>query len=78
MGVSMRTVLVLRDAGHDTVHLRDLNMIQLPDPKIVELAAAQNRVVLTVEALGTGALVVVENDGYRIRRLPIQPPRRII
>jgi len=50
MGVSMRTVLVLRDAGHDTVHLRDLNMIQLPDPKIVELAAAQNRVVLTVEA----------------------------
>ena len=119
MGVSMTTVLALRRAEHDAVHLRDLNLITLPDPNIVELAVAQSRVILTFdldfgalmavtesispsvilfrlrnqtpasvtpklmavlaeceEALTAGAAVVIDEDGYRIRRLPIQPLRR--
>ena len=97
MGVSMTTVLALRRAEHDAVHLRDLNLITLPDPNIVELAVAQSRVILfrlrnqtpasvtpklmavlaeCEEALTAGAAVVIDEDGYRIRRLPIQPLRR--
>ncbi|MBY0504836.1 MAG: DUF5615 family PIN-like protein [Bryobacteraceae bacterium] len=114
----MTTVLELRQRGYDCVHLRDRDLIKLPDPKIVDLAIEEGRAVLTfdldfgalmakfgtnspsvilfrlrdqspasvnskllavvrdcVEALISGSLIVVDDSGYRIRRLPIQPPR---
>lgn len=55
MGVSMSTVVTLREDGHDAVHLRELDAITLPDSRIVELARAQERVVLTFD-LDFGAL----------------------
>ncbi|GJD16398.1 hypothetical protein RIVM261_013540 [Rivularia sp. IAM M-261] len=35
MGISLRTVAWLRDAGYDTVHLRDEGLQQLPDDEIL-------------------------------------------
>lgn len=44
-------------------------------------AAVTPRLMLVLEAceevLSAGAVVAVDEDGYRIRRLPIQPLRRI-
>ena len=107
---------VLRAAGRETVHLRDLGLHKLPDDKILSLAAEQESIVLTFdldfgellaatggsspsvilfrmrnqtptavnpglfEVLETcqnelvrGALVLVEDRAYRLRRLPIRP-----
>jgi predicted nuclease of predicted toxin-antitoxin system len=49
MGISLRTVAWLRDAGYDTVHLRDEGFQRLPDTEILVKACAEERVVLTVD-----------------------------
>ncbi len=46
MGVSMRTVVWLRQRGYDTVHLREEGLQRLPDNQIMGKAAAENRIVL--------------------------------
>ena len=114
MGVSITTVLALREAAHDAVHLREQDLIRLPDPEIATKAAREGRIVLTfdldfgdilaaargvapsviifrlrnqtphavnprlfrvIEAceaeLIDGAIVIVEDEGYRVRKLPI-------
>jgi len=114
-GISIATVLALRDHGHDAVHLREQGLQRLPDTKVMEKAIAEKRVVLTLDldfgdllALGiekepsvvifrlydetpasvnprlmrvledrrseleSGALIVVEDGRYRMRRLPIE------
>ncbi len=114
MGVSITTVADLRAAGHDAVHLREEDLIRLPDPDIVAKAAQEQRVVLTFDLdfgdilaagrtdapsviifrlrnqtplavnprlfrvvsdceseLASGAIIIVEDLGYRVRRLPI-------
>jgi len=53
MGVSMSTVLTLREQGHEAVHLREENLGHLPD----------------------GAIIIVEDARYRLRRLPVEPSR---
>lgn len=116
MGVSLTTVEVLRKAEHDVVHLRDEDLIRLPDPQIATKAVAESRIVLTFDLdfgdilaatrseapsvvifrlrnqtpaavnprlmrvidacaseLAAGAVVIVEDEGFRVRRLPIQP-----
>jgi len=89
MGVSLTTVEALRAARHDAVHLRDEGLIRLPDPEIAapsviifrlrnQTPAAVNprlfRVIERSEAeLTSGAVVIVEDEGFRIRRLPIRP-----
>jgi predicted nuclease of predicted toxin-antitoxin system len=113
-GISPRTVRFLRDRGHNVVHVRDLGMQRAKDIEILELARAEDSVVLTFDldfgdllALGLhdkpsviifrlqdesadsvnrnllavlsrveqdlieGALVLVQDLRYRIRRLPI-------
>jgi predicted nuclease of predicted toxin-antitoxin system len=113
-GISPRTVSFLREQGHDVVHVRDIGMQRAKDEEILELARAQDRVVLTFDldfgdllALGLsdrpstiifrlddetadsvntnllavlaqtegdlrdGALILVQDFRYRIRRLPI-------
>ena len=115
MGVSLTTVRGLREANHNTVHLRDEHLIRLPDPLIVAKAVAENRIVLIFDLdfgdilaatrseipsviifrlrnqtpaavnprlfqviaecapeLAHGAIVIVEDEGFRLRRLPIQ------
>ena len=111
----MSTVRILRQQGHDIVHLREEGLQRLPDSEIMEKARAEGRVVLTFDldfadllALGVstspsvvifrlrdetpasvnprllevlnertkelekGALIVVEDSRYRLRRLPIE------
>ena len=45
MGVAMSTVRALGAAGHDAVHLSDLDLIRLPDIDILRKAMADRRVV---------------------------------
>jgi predicted nuclease of predicted toxin-antitoxin system len=115
MGVSHTTVVALRAADHDAIHLRDEGLIRLPDPMIMAKALAESRIVLTFdldfgdilatagskgpsviifrlrnqtpaavnprlfrviadceqELLG-GAIIIVEDEGFRLRRLPIR------
>ena len=49
MGVSLRVVEWLRNAGHDVVHLRDEGLQCLPNGEIFQKAAREQRVVLTFD-----------------------------
>ncbi len=116
MGVSMSTVRMLRDRGHEAIHLREEKLNRLPDIDILKKAREENRIVITFDldfgdllAIGNhaipsviifrlhnqtpasvqpklveiitnrgrdlldGALVIVEDTRYRVRRLPIEP-----
>jgi predicted nuclease of predicted toxin-antitoxin system len=97
------------------VHLREQDLIRLPDPEIVAKAVREGRIVLTFDLdfgdilaaahtdapsviifrlrnqtpaavnprlfrvigdcegdLESGAIIIVEDEGYRVRRLPIR------
>ena len=113
--LSPRLALGLRDAGHDAVHVRDRGLQRADDATLLELAASEERVLVsedtdfgTLLALGAvtrpsvvffrhmldrsaaalqsgllnnlgsieseldkGAIVVIEPERIRIRRLPI-------
>lgn len=114
-GISMATVLALRERGYDAVHLREEGLQRLPDRNVMEKAIAEQRIVLTFDldfgdllALGvekgpsvvifrlrdetpasvnprlihvlqdraseleSGALIIVEDSRYRMRRLPME------
>ena len=111
----MSTVAVLREAGHDAVHLRDQGLLKMEDAHILQKARTEGRIVLTFDLdfgdlsaasgerlpsviifrlrnqtpssvrprlfkilseceadLNAGAVIVVEETRYRIRRLPIR------
>jgi predicted nuclease of predicted toxin-antitoxin system len=113
-GISPKTVDFLRRNGHEAVHVRELGMQRAPDRLLVEMAQAEDRILLTfdldfgeilalgviahpsvvifrlsderadsvnrrlegvlseqADALASGALILVEDARYRIRRLPI-------
>jgi predicted nuclease of predicted toxin-antitoxin system len=40
----------LRNAGHDAVHVRDLGLARAEDDELVELAARDDRVVISADA----------------------------
>ena len=50
MGVARRTALLLRQAGHDAVHLGERGLTRLADEEILLLAAEEGRVVVTMDA----------------------------
>jgi predicted nuclease of predicted toxin-antitoxin system len=54
----------LRRAGHDAVHVHDEGLARAADIDIFRVAA-------DLPVLTTGAIVVVEDARYRVRRLPI-------
>lgn len=115
MGVALSTVQVLRDQGHDVVHVRGFGAPRMPDPEILRRARDDGRFVLTFDLdfgdllaaggdagpsvvilrtsnqtpasvnpkllqvlgqcstdLDQGAIVVVEDARYRVRRLPVR------
>jgi predicted nuclease of predicted toxin-antitoxin system len=115
VGVSVSTAEMLRQRGHEVLHLSEVSLHRLPDDEILVLARDESRVVLTfdldfgdllaagshrlpsvilfrlrdqtprsvnprllallserTEDLLAGALVIVEDNRYRLRRLPIQ------
>lgn len=47
MGISHRVTAACRRRGHDAVHLRELSLERLPDPLILEKAAADGAVLIT-------------------------------
>ena len=49
-GLPRRAVLLLRDAGHDVVHVGTLGMATATDHAIAELAVAQGRAVVTLDS----------------------------
>ena len=46
MGVSVSTVRSLREAGHDSVHLRDQGLLKMEDAHILDKARSEGRIVL--------------------------------
>jgi predicted nuclease of predicted toxin-antitoxin system len=116
MGISMSTVASLREAGYDSVHLRDEGLLKMDDAEILDKARSEGRIVLAFDLdfgdllaasrdvlpsviifrlrdqtplavrprllqilteceadLNDGAIIVVEEARYRVRRLPIKP-----
>jgi predicted nuclease of predicted toxin-antitoxin system len=116
-GISPTTVEFLKQLGHDTTHIRTLGLQRASDTQVIELARAEDRIVLSFDldfgdilALGvtdkpsvilfrlsderaqsvnarlptvlneqiaqleTGALILVEDARYRVRKLPIRRP----
>lgn len=114
MGVSMSTIASLREAGYESVHLRDEGLLKMEDADILDKARSEGRIVLAFDLdfgdllaasgeklpsviifrlrnqtpsavrprlfkilsecetdLNGGAIIVVEESRYRVRRLPI-------
>src|ERR1051325_9222577 len=46
---SKRTIASLREAGHDSVHLRDEGLMRMEDAGILDKARSEGRVVLTFD-----------------------------
>jgi len=49
VGVSTTTLKALREAGYDSVHLREQNLHRLPDDAILEKALNEGRIVITFD-----------------------------
>jgi predicted nuclease of predicted toxin-antitoxin system len=61
MGVSPRVVAWLNEKGHDAVHLSDRGLERAADAEIFQLAAAEERIVLTFD-LDFGEIVALSAD----------------
>lgn len=44
-----RLATLLAESGHDAVHVRDLDARSAPDSEIVDLAAAEDRVIISAD-----------------------------
>ncbi len=49
MGISLRTVVWLREEGYGVVHLREEGLQRLPDEEILVKARAEGRILLTMD-----------------------------
>lgn len=47
MGISPKIAVLLRQSGYDAVHLLDQRLHTLPDPKIMQKARVEVRILLT-------------------------------
>ena len=56
MNISPGTARALRQRGYDAIHLREQGLQRLPDPKVLEKARSEERVLLTFD-LDFGALL---------------------
>lgn len=48
-GIPRTAAVVLRDMGHDAVHVSDIGMSRAADAEILELAAGERRCVVTLD-----------------------------
>jgi predicted nuclease of predicted toxin-antitoxin system len=58
MGVSQRVVSWLRNEGHDALHVREENLLRLPNGLIFEKAYSEKRILLTFD-LDFGEIVAL-------------------
>lgn len=49
---------LLKEAGHDAIHVSEIGLLSAPDPAIMEAAAQERRVLLTADA-DFGALLAL-------------------
>jgi len=49
MGISPRTIALLREQGYDAIHLVEQNLERMPDPNILDKARQEERILLTVD-----------------------------
>lgn len=56
--LSPEVARLLRNAGHDTVHVADVGLLSAADPEIMQAAAEQDRVLLTADS-DFGALLAL-------------------
>lgn len=56
--LSPEVARLLKEAGHDAIHVRDLGLLSAPDPEILQTAATEERVLLTADA-DFGALLAL-------------------
>ena len=61
MGISPRTIELLRGQGHDAIHLIEENLERMTDPNILEKARQEERILLTVD-LGFAQLLAISGD----------------
>jgi predicted nuclease of predicted toxin-antitoxin system len=61
MGVSMSTLSVLRQHGHEATHLREQGLMRMADPDIVAKARREERVILTFD-LDFGEIMALSGD----------------
>ena len=56
--LSPEVTRLLRQAGHDAIHVADIGLLSAPDPEIMQAAAREERVLLTADA-DFGALLAL-------------------
>lgn len=56
--LSPEVARLLREAGHDAIHVRDIGLLSAPDPEIMQAAAKEGRILLTADA-DFGALLAL-------------------
>lgn len=84
MGVSMTTVRAVRFLGHDIFHLRQLDLIRMPDEEIVSKARSEGRIVLTFDLDFGEIMAASRRDSpsvilFRMRNhTPITVTRRLL
>jgi len=49
---------LLKEAGHDAIHVSEVGLLSAPDPEIMEAAAREGRILLTADA-DFGALLAL-------------------
>lgn len=61
MGISLTTVLWLRNKGFDAIHLRELGLQRLSDSEIIMKAKSEDRIILTCD-LDFGAIMSASKE----------------
>jgi predicted nuclease of predicted toxin-antitoxin system len=56
--LSPEVARLLKEAGHDAIHVGDLGLLSAPDPDILQTAANEERVLLTADS-DFGALLAL-------------------
>ena len=56
--LSPEVARLLREAGHDAIHVGDIGLLSAPDPEIMQAAAKEDRILLTADA-DFGALLAL-------------------
>ncbi|WP_434684564.1 DUF5615 family PIN-like protein [Pseudanabaena minima] len=58
MGISPRTIALLRERGYDAIHLVEQNLERMPDPSILQKSRQEGRILLTVDLDFTQLLAI--------------------
>ena len=61
MGVSPRTIALLREQGYDAIHLIEENLEKMTDQNILDKARQEERILLTVD-LDFAQLLAISGD----------------